>query len=427
MKFAKHQLAVWFLSIILLSGCSGQKNTQRYEIEIENNPTLDFSIPITENQVVTQPIDIAPIILHGGPAVSASYIVDGEVLAVSNTSPFNYVLDPETLSIGDHVLSVLLESSSGQIRKETVEFTIPENFPQPQSENDSQPDSPKIEDTPDNPTEIAPTSTSDADVTPEVQPESESLDGIKNHEIAVLIPEGTFVMGADKSYGHLFWGGEYPPHSVTVSSFMIYAYEVTNAMYAECVSDTVCSAPDLRDSPFLPLNYYTDPKFSQYPAARVTWYQADEYCEWAGGRLPSEAEWEYAARGTESSKFPWGDNEPSGKLANLCDVTCDRDQRMTSFNDGYSTHAPVGQFPAGNSPFGLYDMYGNAWEWVNDWYSSYTNEDLTNPVGPKSGQQKILKGSSWYNTTDGSLASRLPMDPNELLDSASFRCVFPVP
>ena len=100
---------------------------------------------------------------------------------------------------------------------------------------------------------------------------------------------------------------------------------------------------------------------------------------------------------------------------------------MVSYNDGYSTYAPVGQFPAGNSPFGLYDMYGNAWEWVNDWYFSYTNEDLTNPVGPKSGQQKILKGSSWYNTTDGSLASRLPMDPSKLLDSASFRCVIPVP
>jgi len=132
------------------------------------------------------------------------------------------------------------------------------------------------------------------------------------------------------------------------------------------------------------------------PVVCVDWFQAHSYCEWAGGRLPTEAEWEYAARGLERLIFPWGDIFDGTRL-NYCDANCDFDWALTddTFDDGYTYTAPVGRFPAGASWCGALDMAGNVHEWVADWYASYSSERQVNPKGPTAGENRVWRGGSW--------------------------------
>jgi formylglycine-generating enzyme required for sulfatase activity len=187
---------------------------------------------------------------------------------------------------------------------------------------------------------------------------------------------------------------EQPQHTAYLDAFWIDKTEVTNAKYQRCVEAGVCQVPTTCDwgEPT-----YGDVSKAEHPVVCVRWHDAKAYCEWAGARLPTEAEWEKAARGTGGQIHPWG-NDFDGSKLNSCDVNCPHEWRDVSANDGYIYTAPVGSYPGGASPYGALDMAGNAWEWVADGYDpGYYNQSPTrNPPGPDSGEKRVLRGGSWY-------------------------------
>jgi len=144
----------------------------------------------------------------------------------------------------------------------------------------------------------------------------------------VFIPAGEFIMGND--------GGddEKPERKVFLDAFCIDKYEVTNAQYKECVDAGACNPPARPSSPSR-LSYYDNPEYDNYPVIWVTWDDAQAYCKWKGKRLPTEAEWEKAARGTDGHLWPWGNSEPDGSKLNLCDVNCTYDWKESHIDDGY--------------------------------------------------------------------------------------------
>jgi formylglycine-generating enzyme required for sulfatase activity len=200
---------------------------------------------------------------------------------------------------------------------------------------------------------------------------------------------------------------ESPQHLVTLDSFWIDGTEVTQAQYALCVTEGACRKSRLADNPA----YGRD----DYPAAGIPWQDAVDYCAWAGGRLPTEAEWEYAARGAEGHVYPWG-NEFDCAGGNLWD-------KVTGCDDGFAEPAPVGSFPAGASWCGALDMTGNVWEWVSDLYGAYPSEAQANPTGPASGSDRILRGGSWgYHPPFARTAHRYRVTPTANYLAVGFRC-----
>jgi len=185
---------------------------------------------------------------------------------------------------------------------------------------------------------------------------------------------------------------EYPAHPVIISSFWIDKTEVSNRQYEECVRAGVCTPPIDLGSNYR-TTYYGEPAFADFPVIWVTHAQASEYCTWAGGRLPTEAEWEYAARGPNAYTFPWGDDFDGSRL-NYCDVNCDAGPNDPSVDDGYADTAPVGSYPAGASWVGALDMAGNVREWVADWYGNYTSVE---PTREKAMSLEVVPG--WINRT----------------------------
>jgi sulfatase modifying factor 1 len=230
----------------------------------------------------------------------------------------------------------------------------------------------------------------------------------------ILVPAGSFPMGVPKGDRD---GGrdEYPRHEVMLDSYYIDIYEVTHGRYAEFVKATGHRTPENPKYPKRTLwSDHLSDSLSERPVINVDWQDADAYCRWAGKRLPTEAEWEKAARGTDDRRFPWGNVEPTHKHLNF-------NQQW----QGEKTLMPVGSYEAGKSPFGAYDMAGNVWEWVSDWYDPlyYEKSPGVNPKGPDSGTYKVLRSSGWsVETPLVRLFTRVKSDPTNRNDSTGFRC-----
>jgi formylglycine-generating enzyme len=231
----------------------------------------------------------------------------------------------------------------------------------------------------------------------------------------VSIPAGPFPMGVppgDRDGGR----DEYPRHEVYLDAYMIDTYEVTNGRYLEFVKATGHRVPQNAKNPTR--NLWEGDRITESLAARpvvnVDWFDADAYCRWAGKRLPTEAEWEKAAKGNHDWRFPWGNVEPTAKHLNY-------NQQWI----GEKTLMPVGSYEAGRSPYGLYDMAGNVWEWVHDWYdaSYYERSPKKNPKGPETGTKRVLRGSGWQNETPTvRIFTRVDSDPAVKNESTGFRC-----
>jgi len=251
----------------------------------------------------------------------------------------------------------------------------------------------------------------------------------------VFVPEGTFLMGSTSADSDAY-DDEFPQHEVYLDGYWIDKTEVTNAMYAAFLNErgnqseggsTWLDAGD-EDVRIGQVNgtWQPDSGYADHPVVEVSWYGAAAYCEWAGRRLPTEAEWEKASRGTEGQIYPWGNYEITGDLANYCDTNCEYDDwKDSTENDGYTETAPVGSYPSGASPYGALDMAGNVWEWVADWYGGeyYDTSTASNPTGPATGTYRVLRGGSWYHPP--SLlrsAYRLRSVPDDAWNLNGFRC-----
>jgi formylglycine-generating enzyme required for sulfatase activity len=226
----------------------------------------------------------------------------------------------------------------------------------------------------------------------------------------IFIDGSTFMMGS-LSTDVGAESDEQPQHEVNLGCYNIYKKEVTNAMYAKCVASGSCFPVQPREN--TPTAHVNDPLFSEYPVVGVDYNMATEYCSWAGARLTTEAEWEYASRGNKLFTYPWGNNDPTCSLANS----------KGCFNPDDTEK--VGSLTAGNSPVKVMDVAGNAWEWVFDWYGAnyYQNSPSNNPTGPINGFWKVVRGGG-YNSIPSFLrtANRHAGDPYEAYYNVGFRC-----
>lgn len=228
----------------------------------------------------------------------------------------------------------------------------------------------------------------------------------------IYIPGDTFTMGSadtDPAAAQ----DEKPQHDVTVSCYNIYKKEVTNAMYDACVGEGACF-PNVQPVADTPTENAADPTYAENPVVGVDYNMAKAYCDWAGGRLPTEAEWEYAARGKKLSLFPWGDAAPSCDMANFKDCLTPADTLK------------VGSLAKGDSSFKLEDMAGNAWEWIFDWYAKdyYAHSETNGPIGPLNGYYKVVRGGGYNSIADYLRGgNRHAGDPYSPYTNVGFRCV----
>ena len=237
----------------------------------------------------------------------------------------------------------------------------------------------------------------------------------KDGATMVLIPAGSFPMGVppgDRDGGR----DEYPRHEVDVDAFYMDRYETTNARYLEFVKATNHRVPQNPKNATRNLwqGVSIPDSLTDRPVVNVDWSDADAYCNWAGKRLPTEAEWEKAAKGNHDWRFPWGNVEPTAKHLNY-------NQQWI----GEKTLMPVGSYEAGKSPYGIYDMAGNVWEWVNDWYDAqyYEKSPAKNAAGPEHGTKKVIRGAGWQNETPTvRIFTRVDSDPTIRNESTGFRC-----
>ncbi len=238
----------------------------------------------------------------------------------------------------------------------------------------------------------------------------------------------TFTMGRPASD---VWGytDEQPAHQVTLSAYYMDRYLVTAGAYQACVDAGVCTVPDHGGN-----STYGVVGLENHPVNYVDWEQATAYCAWTGGRLPTEAEWERAAKGETHRRYPWGDDCPSSwhescSGAAWSPTSAKANCRESACNDGYAATSPVDAFPAGVSPDGIYDMAGNVEEWVNDWSRrTYTSDPVTNPTGPSSGSFRVIRGGSWYLVGFSLRAANCNgLAPSYRHDDYGFRCASDAP
>ena len=218
----------------------------------------------------------------------------------------------------------------------------------------------------------------------------------------VCVPAGEFLMGSTDADPDAE-DDEKPQHAVYLDAFWIDRTEVTNAQYRRCGVAGGCTEPA----------FWSDSNYNapDQPVVGVDWDQATAYCDWAGGRLPTEAEWEKAARGTDGRIYPWGESAPN----------CDK----ANYGNCVGRPAAVGSYPAGASPYGALEMAGNVWEWVSDWYDDgyYASLADHNPQGPSSGTYRGLRGGSWYDNSGGVRSAYRGGDSPDFGNSLhGFRC-----
>jgi formylglycine-generating enzyme required for sulfatase activity len=243
------------------------------------------------------------------------------------------------------------------------------------------------------------------------------------------VPAGEFSMGADAQQGYQiclkgfdkticdnwypFFQAEEPVHSVYLDTYQIMRYEVTNKQYARCVSNGACEGGgyEYQDAGGNILNRLNDAAYSDHPVVTVSWFQAETYCKWIGARLPSEAEWEKAARGTDARTYPWGEN-----------IDCTHANYWRSDSGAcVGDTAPVGSYASGQSPYGVFDMAGNVWEWVADWYDAYPGNTVSNDGYGTT--YRVLRGGAWfYNANSVRSALRSWNGPTYANNYLGFRC-----
>lgn len=251
----------------------------------------------------------------------------------------------------------------------------------------------------------------------------------KDGMVMVFVPAGEFTMGSK------LYGDERPAHQVYLDGYWIDRTEVTNKMFVDYLNE-IASQVSVQDQDDVSLNdtvifsltcaacrrwkdriTWDGSRFSavagyeNHPVLLVSWDGANSYCSWAGRRLPTEAEWEKAARGTDGRTYPWGEGTPNASLLN--------------FNNNVGDTTEVGSYLEGASVFGALDMSGNVWEWVNDWYDEnyYKTSPSSNPPGPDSGTHKVIRGNGWYDIfSDVRSALRSRFFPKTTFDNLGFRC-----
>lgn len=234
-------------------------------------------------------------------------------------------------------------------------------------------------------------------------PPQDRIQGKDGKEM-LRVPAGWFWMGSsdteveaayqlgkkyDASTKKTWFERETPRHQVWVDSFYMDKYEVTVGEYKKFIQ-----AKGHRELPDWVSTYSPGPS---HPVVGVSWEDADAYCRWYDKQLPSEAQWEKAARGSDGRRYPWGNEAVDGKRANYCDKNCDREWKDKSEDDGYPYTAPVGSYDRGVSPYGIYNMSGNVWEWVQDWYEAdyYKRSPERNPVNTITSTYRVLRGGGW--------------------------------
>jgi len=285
-----------------------------------------------------------------------------------------------------------------------------------------------------------------------------STDGM----VMVYVPAGEFAMGNNGR--QWIWGGsllhgdlglqtftdEQPRHAVYLDSFWIDQTEVTVSMFRSFVEATGyettadqegygqpwTEGPMEEEWPEVEGANWQHPRGpdssaeDDHPVVQVSWEDAAAYCAWAGGQLPTEAQWEKTARGTDLRMWPWG-NMWDGNLGSFCDTQCPVERwRQGQYDDGYAFTAPVGSFPSGASPYGALDMAGNVWEWVADWYAEdyYGDSPSRDPSGPDSGTVRAMRGGAWYDTEPWvRTTARHQNPPWSRCDDVGFRCAMPAP
>jgi len=233
---------------------------------------------------------------------------------------------------------------------------------------------------------------------------SDAKTSSKDGMIQVFVPAGEFTMGAGEDKTD---DTNTPRHIVYLDAYWIDRVEVTNSMYLKCMQAGGCTPPVSHNL------YYNNWVYRDHPVVYITWFQANDYCEWADRRLPTEAEWEKAARGANDWRpYPWGFDDPNPRLANYTDT--DIHESVSSF-----------RYPLGASPYGVLNMSGNVREWIADWYDPnyYAVSPYANPKGPETGKERSLRSGSYNETDRGvSIIKRYRHEPQSAGLSRGFRC-----
>jgi formylglycine-generating enzyme required for sulfatase activity len=253
------------------------------------------------------------------------------------------------------------------------------------------------------------------------------------------IAAGQYFQGSDaKDAGE----NEKPAHNVALDAYCIDLHEATAGEYEACSNVGKCKRAGTEvDWPkitpaekkiYSPLCTFGQKDKADHPINCVSWEMARTYCKAQDKRLPTEAEWEYATRGPDGRVYPWGDEAPTSKHLNACGTECVAwgkkngvsSEALYEEDDGFSATAPVGKYEAGRSRFGPYDVVGNVWEWVSDWYADYTPDEKKNPAGPEGGERKVIRGGAFNGSYTAWLrpSYRYAQDPNALSYGIGIRC-----